>query len=259
MTELVFPPAPPEPPKQRRISRVLVVWIVVTLLGLGATAYGLGADVTGYRGYRVPGVAMSPTLKPGDSIIVRARHGEAVHRGDVVMFDRGAFAHPDSAGASALRVVAVAGDVVACCTGGQLVVDGKPITETYLSQDEYAHDQAATTPYLTRMSEGTVFVLGDERGRARDSRFLGVVRLSAVTGFVVDTGAIAHPSPLARTTAFTDAGLPGAPFEDTTFTTLRWWLLFGSVGFAVALIGLIVAAVRNAGRRRRAAAVPPVR
>lgn len=259
MTELVFPPAPPRPPKPRRFTRVLVVWIVVTLVGLGVGAYGLGTDVLDYRTFRVAGAAMTPGLKPGDSIVVRARHGDEVHRGDVVMFDRGAFAHPVSAGVAALRVVAVAGDVVACCTGGQLVVDGKPITETYLSQDEYAHDQAATTPYLTRMHEGTVFVLGDERGRARDSRFLGVVRLSGVTGFVVGTGGSVHPKLFTRTTAFTDAGLPGAPFEDLTFTTVRWWLAGGVAVFAVGLIGLIVAAVRNAGKRRTAAASPPVR
>jgi hypothetical protein len=58
------------------------------------------------------------------------------------MFDRGAFAHADSSGLSVFRVVAVAGDVVACCADGRLSVDGRPITETYLSQDEYAHDAA---------------------------------------------------------------------------------------------------------------------
>ncbi|MBE1496699.1 signal peptidase I [Amycolatopsis lexingtonensis] len=229
------------------------------LLGFGVTGYGLGTDFGDYRAYRVPGVAMSPTVKPGDSAVVRVRHGEEVYRGDLVLFDRGAFAHPDSAGPSALRVVAVAGDVVACCTGGRLSVDGEPITETYLSQDEYAHDPAATTPYLTRMHEGTVFVLGDERGRARDSRLLGVVPLSAVTGFVVGTGSVLHPAPLAPTTAFTDAGLPGTPYADETLTGLRWWILGGAALSAAGLSGLIVAAVRSAGRRRRAAAGPPVR
>ncbi|MFJ9778651.1 signal peptidase I [Amycolatopsis sp. NPDC101161] len=259
MTGLLFPPAPPEPPKPRRFTWVLVAWIAVTLFGLGAAAYGLGTTILDYRAYRVPGTAMSPTLKPGNSAVVRALRGEEVHRGDLVMFDRGAFAHPDSAGLSVFRVVAVAGDAVACCTDGRMSVDGKPITENYLSQDEYAHDSVVTTPYLTRVHEGEVFVLGDQRGNADDSRFRGVVRLSGVVGFVVGTGAVVHPSPLPRTTAFTDAGLPGAPFEDTTFTGLRWWLAGGVVAVAAGFIGLIVTAVRSAGRRRRAAAVPPVR
>ncbi|WP_410617017.1 signal peptidase I [Amycolatopsis sp. lyj-109] len=257
MTDLAFPPAPPELPKPRRISPALVVGIVVALLGLGVTVAGVGTGLLSYRAYRVPGPAMSPALKPGGEAVVRARDGEEVHRGDVVMFDRGAFAHPDSSGLSVFRVVAVAGDVVACCTEGRLSVDGRPIIETYLSRDEYAHDAAAAMPYLVRMHEGQVFLLGDERGRARDSRFLGVVPLSAVTGFVVGTGGVLHPAPLARTTAFTDAGLPGAPFEDTLYATLRWWLLGGAVVFFAGFTGLIVTLVRNAGKRRRAAAVPP--
>ncbi|MEV4142678.1 hypothetical protein AB0J40_03365 [Amycolatopsis sp. NPDC049691] len=76
---------------------------------------------------------------------------------------------------------------------------------------------------------------------------------------MVGAGAVLYPSPLPRTTAFTDAGLPGAPFYDTTFTGLRWWILAGVVLVAVAVIGLIVTAVRSGGRRRRAAAAPPVR
>jgi signal peptidase I len=259
VTDLVFPPAPPGLPKPRLLSPALVVWIVVAVLGLGATVAGAGLVFFTYRDYRVPGAAMNPTLKPGGSAVVRAREGEDVHRGDVVMFDRGAFAHPDSAGLSVFRVVAVGGDVVACCTDGQLTVDGKPIAETYLSQDQYAHDAAATTPYLVRLHEGQVFLLGDERGRAHDSRFLGVVPVSAVTGFVVGTGRISRPAPLPRTTAFTDAGLPGAPFEDTLYPALRWWLLGGVVLLFAGLTGLVVTLVRHAGRRRRAAAVPPGR
>lgn len=252
MTELLFPPAPPELPKRRWISPALVVCVVVVLLGIGVMVSGVGTMLLSYRDYTVPGSVMSPALKPGGSIVVRARGGEEVHRGDVVMFDRGAFAHPGSSGLSAFRVVAVGGDVVACCTAGQLVVDGRPITETYVSQDKYAHDPAATTPFLTRLHEGEVFVLGDQRGKAMDSRFRGVVRLSGVTGFVVGTGGVLRPVPLPRTTAFTDAGLPGAPFEDRVYPALRWWLLGGAILFFAGLTGLIVTLVRTAGRRRRA-------
>ncbi|MEV5713824.1 signal peptidase I [Amycolatopsis mediterranei] len=257
MTDLAFPPAPPDVPKRRWISPALVVCVIVTVLGIGVTVSGLGLMFFSYRSYTVPGSVMSPALKPGGSIVVRARRGEEVHRGDVVMFDRSAFARPGSSGLSAFRVVAVAGDVVACCTGGQLSVDGRPISETYLSQDQYAHDSRATMPFLTRLHEGEVFVLGDERGKAMDSRFNGVVRLSGVTGFVAGTGGVFRPAPLPRTTAFTDAGLPGAPFDDRMYPALRWWLFGGAVVFFASFTGLIVTVVRTAGRRRRAAAGPP--
>lgn len=59
-------------------------------------------------------------------------------------------------------------------------------------------------------------------------------------------------------TAFTDVGLPGAPFTDSTLPTLRWWILGGFVLFVAGFTGLIVTLVRTAGRRRTAAANPPV-
>ncbi|MFF1609108.1 hypothetical protein ACFVYA_15115 [Amycolatopsis sp. NPDC058278] len=59
--------------------------------------------------------------------------------------------------------------------------------------------------------------------------------------------------------AFGDAGLPGAPFEDTMYPALRWWPLGGAVLFFAGFTGLVVTLVRNAGTRRRAAAVPPGR
>jgi signal peptidase I len=135
VTDLAFPP---ELPKPRRISPALVVGIVVALLGLGVAVAGVGTGFLSYRAYRayraywVPGPAMNPALKPGGEAVVRARDGGEVHRGDVVVFDRGAFAHPDSAGLGVFRVVA----------------------------DEYAHDAAAAMPYLVRMHEGQVFLLG---------------------------------------------------------------------------------------------------
>jgi signal peptidase I len=151
-------------------------------------------------------------------------------------------------------VVGVAGDTVACCTGEHLSVNGKPITEPY------------TTPgyeglfrFSAKVPEDAIFVEGDNRGNSDDSRFGGPVRLSGVIGVVVATGTVLTPKPLTPVTAFTDAGLPGAPYSDGALTGLRWWILGGFVLFVAGVIGLIVAVVRNAGRRRRAAAAPPAR
>ncbi|KDN16997.1 signal peptidase I [Amycolatopsis rifamycinica] len=236
---------------------MVLVMVALMVLGAGAGLYGVVRLTVGYQPYVVPDEPMSPTLPPDSRIVVRDRDGEDVHRGDVIAFDSRAFAGGDSVGDTVFRVVALAGDTVACCTDGKLTVNGKPITETYLSTGEYAQDPMATTPFSVQVPTGTVFVAGDNRGNAADSRVRGVVQLSGVTGFVVATGTVLTPSSLPAVTAFTDAGLPGAPLTDSTLPALRWFLAGGAVLFLAGLIGLVVTLLRNAGRRRKAAAVPP--
>jgi signal peptidase I len=254
---MFFPPAPPAPPKRRRVVPLVLVMALLMLLGLGAGAYGVGTMMFGYRPYVHPGEAMSPTLESGDRLVVRYRDGDDVHRGDVILFDRQAYATGREPGTSVFRVIGVGGDTVACCVDGRLTVNGKPIAETYLSTGADSRSELATRDFLHPVPAGTVFVSGDNRGNANDSRFRGVVQLSGVSGFVVATGSVLTPSPLPAVTAFTDAGLPGAPLVDSTLATLRWWMLGGVVLFVAGFIGLIVVVVRNAGRRRRAAAAPP--
>lgn len=247
-----FPPAPPTAPKPRSSLRVVLILVAVAVLGVGAGVYGIGRLMLGYQAYTIPGAHMSPTLKPGDRIVVHRADGAEVHRGDLVTIASSAFDQPSHEGISVFRVVGVAGDTVACCTGENLSVNGKPISEPYLTPGQ---DFA----FSAKVPEGAIFVEGDNRGNSDDSRFRGPVRLSGVTGFVVATGTLVTPRPLTPVTAFTDAGLPGTPYSDGTLTTLRWWILAGFALVAVAVIGLIVTAVRSAGRRRRAAAAPPVR
>ncbi|MEV6640807.1 signal peptidase I [Amycolatopsis sp. NPDC051371] len=185
---------------------------------------------------------------------MRRADAAEVHRGDLVAIDASAFAQSSHAGISVFRVVGLAGDTVACCTDEQLSVNGKPITEPYINPgDDGLYGFSAKVP------EGMIFVEGDNRGNSDDSRFSGPVRSSGVIGFVVATGTVVTPKALTPVTSFADAGLPGTPYSDGTLPGLRWWILGGFVLFAGGVIGLIVIAVRSAGRRRRAAAAPPVR
>lgn len=253
MTEPAFPPAPPAPPKRSGVSKVLVVMIVVAVLGVAAGVYGVGRIMLGYEAYVLSSAPMSPTLVPGDRLVVRRANDTEVRRGDLVAVDGRAFAQSSRDGISVFRVVGIAGDTVACCTDRHLSINGKPITEPYLNPgDDTLFGFSAKVP------AGAIFVEGDNRGDSDDSRFSGPVRLSGVIGFVVATGTVITPRPLAPVTAFTDAGLPGTPYSDSTLPTLRWWIAGGIVLFLAGLIGVIVSAVRSAGRRRKAAVAPPV-
>ncbi len=249
-----FPPAPPEPAKPRSNLRVVLALIAVAVLGVGAGVYGVGRLMLGYEAYVMQSENMRPTLAIGDRLVVHRADDAEVHRGDLVAVDLSAYADSSRDGVSIVRVVGVAGDTVACCADEHLSVNGKPITEPYLTPG-----YEGLFEFSAKVPEGTIFVEGDNRGNSDDSRFSGPVRLSGVTGFVVATGTLVTPRPLTPVTAFTDAGLPGAPYADSTLTGLRWWILGGLVLFAAAVTGLIVTAVRSAGRRRRAAAAPPAR
>jgi signal peptidase I len=247
-----FPPAPPSAPKRSGVSKVLLLMIAVAVLGVGAGVYGFGRLMLGYQAYTQVSGNMSPTLVRGDRIVVRQVDDVEVHRGDVVAVDLSAYADSPRDGISVVRVVGVAGDTVACCTDEHLSVDGKPITEPYITPG-----YEGLFEFSAKVPEGAIFVEGDNRGNSDDSRFGGPVRLSGVTGIVVATGTVVTPKPLNPVTSFTDAGLPGTPYSDGTLTGLRWWILGGFVLFVAGIIGVIVTAVRNAGRRRRAAAAPP--
>ncbi|MDX3193642.1 signal peptidase I [Streptomyces sp. MN03-5084-2B] len=249
-----FPPVPPESSSRRRSSPLALVMVAVVLLGVGAGAYGFGRMFLGYQPYVQASGNMSPTLHEGERIVVRRADSGDVHRGDVVLIEGRAYPTDGHPGVSVVRVVGVAGDTVACCTDEHLSVNGKPVTEPYI-----APGYDGLFEFSAKVPEGSVFVEGDNRGNSADSRFRGPVPLSGVTGFVVATGTVVTPDSLPAVTAFTDAGLPGAPFTDSTLTTLRWWIVAGTVVFFAGLIGLIVTLVRIAGRRRKAAAVPPGR
>ncbi|MFC5217572.1 signal peptidase I [Streptomyces coerulescens] len=166
----------------------VVVGLLGLVLGLGGVAYArleLGGAV-------VSSESMAPTYEPGDRIFYERTGGDEVRRGDVVLFSA-----PERYGFDALvvkRVIGVGGDRVACCTGtgtaARVTVNGKPIEEPYLKGGE-AGGGFGIPAYDVRVPEGRLFLLGDNRANARDSRaFLddrgGTFAESEIRGRVTD-------------------------------------------------------------------------
>ncbi|MEK6536352.1 MAG: signal peptidase I [Actinomycetota bacterium] len=115
--------------------------------------------------FQIPSASMVPTMNIGDRILVNRlvyRFGE-VKRGDVIVFK--APIDPDVDYVK--RVIAVARDRVEVTPQGAVVINGELQVENY------------TNPNSTRLQpfteqtvpEGNVFVMGDNRGDSKDSRF----------------------------------------------------------------------------------------
>jgi signal peptidase I len=109
--------------------------------------------------------------------VLFTKDAQPVRRGDVVLLT-----FRDGYDAIS-RVVGLPGDTVACPANGRggcdaVTVNGGALDETWLD--------AATSPFAAvSVGPGEVFVLGDARDAASDSRFVGAQRLSDIKGAAI--------------------------------------------------------------------------
>ena len=126
--------------------------------------------------YGVRGQSMSPSLRPGDYLLVRtaATSTRTPARRDIVVVN----ARAGEEGELLKRIVGLPGDHIAF-TEGTLLINGERLTERYLR---------GLPPYsgLDRsdftMGDDEYFVMGDNRAHSTDSRHYGPVQRSHIEG-----------------------------------------------------------------------------
>ena len=132
----------------------------------------------------VYGESMSPTFEEKDKILISKISD--IQRFDMVVFDA-----PDADEKYIKRVIGLPGDTVEM-KDDVLYINGKATDEPYLDEikkdlifDKLTGDFSLTEiTGESRVPEGSIFVMGDNRLYSKDSRFFGFVSEKAIMGEV---------------------------------------------------------------------------
>jgi signal peptidase I len=215
--------APPAPATRRDVSadRGRRGWLVflrdVVIIILVAVLVSFLVKTFLVRSFYIPSGSMEDTLQINDRILVDeiTPRFSGYERGDVVVFrDPGGWlspsppdtrpfivqagewllslvglAAPDSDDHLIKRVIGLPGDHVVCCDAiGQITVNGVPIDESSYLKLQPGESAPAIVPFDVTVPKDSLWVLGDNRDRSRDSRYnqdqpgKGFVPMSNVVG-----------------------------------------------------------------------------
>ena len=135
----------------------------------------------------IPSESMVPTLEVGDRLIVEKvsyRFGSP-QRGDIVVFEPPERAMGNG-NAFIKRVVGLPGERIAI-QEGQVVINGKPLTEPYVKEAPLYGEpdwEAIGLPGGV-IPPGKVFVMGDNRNNSQDSHVWGALPIDNIIGHTV--------------------------------------------------------------------------
>lgn len=135
----------------------------------------------------IPTESMCDTLEVGDSVLaekITLEFGGTVSQGDIIVFE-----NPEKDPEKDVlckRVVAQGGQTVDL-RNGSVYVDGKKIAEDYAKGDSYPLyiGKAKRISYPYKVSEGEIWVMGDNRENSADSRYFGAIPEDSVIGICV--------------------------------------------------------------------------
>jgi signal peptidase I len=129
-----------------------------------------------------PALGCTGTLS--DLVAVRPYGTSDPHRFDIVVFSTPAMAQVKCgvSGTFIKRLIGLPGETVSD-RGGRIFVDGRALTEPYITASHRAEDSIAGTWFVPR---GRYFLLGDNRGSSCDSRVWGSVLRRNLIGKVYE-------------------------------------------------------------------------
>ena len=158
----------------KKLSRLAIALLmfIIKLMIVALTVFVLFSYVFGVT--RNQSLNMQPAVQDGD-LIFYYRLVNDYAAGDVVIV------HYEEKQIVS-RIVAVAGDTVDITAGG-LIINGAMVQEPRATGETTSFVDAVTFP-LT-VPEGEVFVLGDNRPNATDSRIFGCVKIADIDGRLV--------------------------------------------------------------------------
>lgn len=120
-------------------------------------------------------VCMAPSVKAGDFVFYY-RLDKNYSVGDLLVYEYGGELQ-------VRRVIAMEGDTVDIDDEDGLTVNGYKPAEPYIYEETNAYKEGISFP--AEVGEGEVFVLGDSRENATDSRVYGPVKIKDTHGIVM--------------------------------------------------------------------------
>lgn len=120
----------------------------------------------------VKGSSMQPTLYDMNVVVTKVGINN-LSRGNIIIFD----ARPRANELYIKRLIGLPGDIVEI-KGGHVYVNGDKVNESYLRKNTVTEPEMKVI-----VPENEVFVLGDNREIADDSRYMGTISMKKIKGF----------------------------------------------------------------------------